>query len=112
MATFSQQFDLAVNQAFLDRVKIACYIVALAVVGEAPVDSVSGHVWKPEALAKRHYLGTRILNGMDVTIFSFAICSFNTTLDLASTDNDIQYLVGAVFSDIAGVTYSESQSDV
>lgn len=112
MGTFAEQFDLAVNQAFLERVRIACYKVSLAVVGEAKTDPLSGFVWKDEALAKRHALGVRVLNGSDVSIFSFAICAFNPSVKLTDPDNDIEYLVSAVFSDIAGVTNLESQSDV
>jgi hypothetical protein len=100
---FSDQYTLANTATHRQKVQIAMCKVATMVVGEAPTASNRRD-------EKRHALGVAILADGGVSkldAFAYA-CGGIGTLSGTSTDNDIEFVVTSVYSDIAGVTGGEA----
>ena len=101
MGKFLEQAELAENPNFLKTVKIATKKVAVAIVGEAINQD------KLEYHNKRHKLATQVLTGDMTQQFAEAIAAFNPSITIESPDGDIEFLVTAVFNDLAGVMSTE-----
>src|SRR2546425_10571290 len=95
VATFKEQAGVASDGDFRTRVEIAMLAAAIAVQGEAP--ATPNH-------ANRAAYAKLVLNAPEsyVTLFSLAICAFNSSLTSVSPDATIQSDVNAVWNALAG----------
>jgi len=100
------KYQTATNPDFKARIKVLLIGTAIDVVGEDPTGKAEAYI------TKRHALATQILNNPESFIerFAFAVIGYNSSMiNLESSDSDIQWTLTVVFSDIAGVTYTEGQ---
>ena len=115
--TLTQANDLVNDQTFLNRIKVAMTIAALDVIGE----DGSGLTLPAESqfIEKRANLATSVLRDLNfnnyksnfLSTFAYAVVasgllSINADPALIP-DNDIQFLVNSVWSDVAGVNFAE-----
>lgn len=96
MPNLEEQAALLKNQSFLDKVSMALEKVATQIVGEAQDPN------KEILHQKRHDLGDEVLNNDKTKTFAKAIISLGS-LNLQSPDGDIEWAIGSVWDDIAGV---------
>jgi len=95
--TFSDNAALAADSAFRIKVLNSIYRAALNVVGEAQA------AMSADEHTKRQEFGVLVLN--DVTAYErqfVEACAYLGTLTTASTDADVEFTVGSVWSDMAG----------
>jgi hypothetical protein len=103
------EHNTAVNPDFKARIKVLLIGSAIDIVGEDPINKTTAFI------DKRHSLGVQILNNPEAFIerFSFAVVGYNGSIITSeSSDSDIQYTLNLIFSDIAGVTFADSQPTV
>lgn len=99
--TFKDQAELLKNQEFVDRVQIAITKVANQVGNE------NKDVNKPILYAKRNKLSYDVINNDMTKIFARSIVSANTDIKFTSSDADIEFMVSAVWNNVAGVQSDE-----
>lgn len=100
---FSDQYALANDTAFRQRLRLAACKVALAVAGETPTAKSA----KDE---KRHALATEVLTDggqSKLDAFAYGAAGYGT-LSVSSTDGDIEFVVSAIWNDLAGVSGREA----
>lgn len=101
------KWQTATNPDFKARIKVLLIGSCIDIIGEDPANKSTAYI------EKRHSLAVQILNNPEFFIerFAFAVVSYNSSIiTTESSDSDIQWTVNTVFSDIAGVTYAESQA--
>ena len=106
MTSFKSRRELATNSQFLIKVRVAMVKVAADIVGESPANPTN----TPKD-DKRHALGELVLaqGGPAAFLATFAeACASLGTLTTASTDADVEFTVGAVWDDLAGVSGAEA----
>lgn len=105
--TLDQINVTAADADFQAKVSAAVYKAAVAIIGEDPSGMSAGKA------AKRHQLGTQVLQGRGNFMDSFVRTVASQIGEVASpstiADLDIENSVSAVWDDIAGVTYDENQ---
>lgn len=102
MPTLEESYNLAQNDLFRKRIKVATINAAGNVSSEAP------HPGYEPYDHKRSTHATSILNSPDIWVDPYAFaCASRGTLSEASTDSDIQFTVNAVFDSMAGIMISE-----
>src|SRR5262245_6073266 len=101
---FTEQAALAKDPAFRDRVSVAIAKVAIQVQGE-PQAGMTEAEW-----AKRASLAGQVLQQPAAWLdqFSMAVVT-NSTITGTSPDNDIEFTVTSVWSDVAGVSGRDIQ---
>lgn len=98
---YSDDYNLAVNETWRQRVVIALKSAAIDVAGEA---GTAGTI-----KTKRHDLAVRVLNDSDAlySLFRFAVVA-DGAVTLASTDAQIKTRISAVWNDHAGVLSTDT----
>lgn len=100
--SLESNYDLAQNDLFRKRIKVAAINAA---------GNVSSEAFDPAYLSyhqKRSIHATSILNSPDIWVDPYAFaCVSRGTLSEGSTDGDIQFTVNAVFDSLAGIMMSE-----
>lgn len=105
--TSIRKWQIATSPDFKARIKVLLIGSCIDIIGEDPANKSSAYI------EKRHSLAVQILNSPEFFIerFAFAVVSYNSSIiTTESSDSDIQWTINTVFSDIAGVTYAESQA--
>lgn len=103
MGNFKEQAELAENAEFIKRVRTAVGKICAQIVGEA---------WNEDKSVyheKRHKLGTSALQSLDMYARKFAdtITAADDTININSTDQQIENICVGVFDDLAGVKFTE-----
>lgn len=105
--TLAQAVTLANDQTFIDRVTAAAVAAALQIQGEAPGNT-------PTRAAKRSDLATAVLADPAGQSSRFArAVAANSTIQSSGTeapDGDIEFVIAAVWDDLAGVRYEDTQA--
>lgn len=108
---FTDQYAVGQNAVFKNQIEVAILKVASLIQGET-IGSLTGKQWDKRAnLAASVILGGGPVIATDGTVivswvdqFGKVVPSTNSTITLASSDNDIEFQVTAVWDDVAGVT--------
>jgi hypothetical protein len=96
-------YNLAMDADFRKKVQSLMLKSALAVAGEDPTDKQDPYI------RKRANSANFTIYNQDkaVNILSHLITSMGT-LDLQSTDNDIEFMINSVWDDYSNILYSET----
>jgi len=99
-------YNLAENTEFRNKVDSLIRKSSIAIAGEEPTEALP-----IAAVNKRAALCNRIFydNNRSVEYMFSKACAAGGTLTENSPDNDIEFTINAIFSDMAGVTYTDLQ---
>jgi len=102
--SFDSDKGLAGNSIFRIKVEMAMIKAAGQIAGETPASPAN--IPKDD---KRHDLTQNVYSNKEAWLDRFAhACAAKGTLSNASTDADVEFTVGEVWDDLAGVTGAEA----